>query len=171
QRVRLDRGAGRPGRETGLLRALRPAQAARREVRHRTRLRQPEVRRGPGARCRRGAQPRRAHRVLRGRVGELRVDPQPQRLRAHREEQTGEVDRAVDRFATAREGMLAEIDAVYAETLDYTGLAAMSPQVRAAMGKVERHRLLPAAQAALAYRNHPLPIGNGQTISQPYIVA
>jgi len=35
--------------------------------------------------------------------------------------------------------------------------------VRAALAKVERHRLVPAAQAALAYRNHPLPIGSGQT--------
>jgi protein-L-isoaspartate(D-aspartate) O-methyltransferase len=47
----------------------------------------------------------------------------------------------------------------------------MSPQVRAALGKVERHRLVPPEQAALSYRNHPLPIGHGQTISQPYIVA
>src|SRR5438046_10562441 len=47
----------------------------------------------------------------------------------------------------------------------------MSPAVRAALAKVERHRLVPAAQVALAYRNHPLPIGSGQTISQPYIVA
>jgi protein-L-isoaspartate(D-aspartate) O-methyltransferase len=43
--------------------------------------------------------------------------------------------------------------------------------VRAALGKVERHRLVPPAQASAAYRNHPLPIGEGQTISQPYIVA
>jgi protein-L-isoaspartate(D-aspartate) O-methyltransferase len=47
----------------------------------------------------------------------------------------------------------------------------MSPTVRAALGKVERHRLVPPGQRALAYRNHPLPIGLGQTISQPYIVA
>src|SRR6185295_6855753 len=39
------------------------------------------------------------------------------------------------------------------------------------MGKVERHRLVPDGQRDLAYRNHPLPIGSGQTISQPYIVA
>ena len=60
---------------------------------------------------------------------------------------------------------------MYAETRSFTGLAAMSPQVRAALGKVERHRLVPAGQQPLAYRNHPLPIGQGQTISQPYIVA
>jgi protein-L-isoaspartate(D-aspartate) O-methyltransferase len=60
---------------------------------------------------------------------------------------------------------------MYAETSGETGLAAMSPAVRAALGKVERHRLVPPAQASAAYRNHPLPIGAGQTISQPYIVA
>jgi protein-L-isoaspartate(D-aspartate) O-methyltransferase len=43
--------------------------------------------------------------------------------------------------------------------------------VRAAIGKVERHRLVPAESRGAAYANHPLPIGNGQTISQPYIVA
>lgn len=66
---------------------------------------------------------------------------------------------------------MAEIDAMYAETRLETGLGAMSPLVRAAMGKVERHLLVPAALRAQAYRNHPLPIGQGQTISQPYIVA
>ncbi len=60
---------------------------------------------------------------------------------------------------------------MYAETRGETGLAAMSPAVRAALGKVQRHRLVPAAEAPRAYRNHPLPIGGGQTISQPYIVA
>jgi protein-L-isoaspartate(D-aspartate) O-methyltransferase len=39
------------------------------------------------------------------------------------------------------------------------------------MAKVERHRLVPPGEASRAYRNHPLPIGSGQTISQPYIVA
>ena len=67
--------------------------------------------------------------------------------------------------------MVGEIEATYAETRGLTGLRAMSPRVRAALAKVERHRLVPAAQRARAYRNHPLPIGHGQTISQPYIVA
>jgi protein-L-isoaspartate(D-aspartate) O-methyltransferase len=40
-----------------------------------------------------------------------------------------------------------------------------------AMGKVERHRFVPASQQESAYRDYPLPIGEGQTISQPYIVA
>jgi len=67
--------------------------------------------------------------------------------------------------------MVAEVEETYAETRAYTGLAQMSPPVRAALGKVERHRLVPPDQRGLAYRNHPLPIGGGQTISQPYIVA
>jgi protein-L-isoaspartate(D-aspartate) O-methyltransferase len=74
-------------------------------------------------------------------------------------------------FAAERERLLADIDATYADTVRSTGLSAMSPTVRAALGKVERHRLVPPGQRALAYRNHPLPIGLGQTISQPYIVA
>jgi protein-L-isoaspartate(D-aspartate) O-methyltransferase len=73
--------------------------------------------------------------------------------------------------AAGRARMVAEVDAMYAETRSETGLRAMSPAVRNAMSKVERHRLVPAAEASRAYRNHPLPIGNGQTISQPYIVA
>jgi protein-L-isoaspartate(D-aspartate) O-methyltransferase len=74
-------------------------------------------------------------------------------------------------FAAERARMVAEVEATYAETRGLTGLPAMSPRVRAALGKVERHRLVPPEQRALAYRNHPLPIGQGQTISQPYIVA
>jgi len=45
------------------------------------------------------------------------------------------------------------------------------PRVLAAMGKVPRHRFVPDYLAPLAYGDHPLPIGQGQTISQPYIVA
>jgi protein-L-isoaspartate(D-aspartate) O-methyltransferase len=74
-------------------------------------------------------------------------------------------------YAARRAAMVAEVEAMYAETRSETGLSSMSPAVRAALGKVERHRLVPPAQASAAYRNHPLPIGGGQTISQPYIVA
>jgi protein-L-isoaspartate(D-aspartate) O-methyltransferase len=41
----------------------------------------------------------------------------------------------------------------------------------AALRKVERHRFVPPEAAAFAYADHPLDIGDGQTISQPYIVA
>ena len=40
-----------------------------------------------------------------------------------------------------------------------------------AMRSVPRHRFVPAELQPLAYRDSPLPIGDGQTISQPYIVA
>ena len=46
-----------------------------------------------------------------------------------------------------------------------------SPEVLNAMSEVPRHRFVPAAQTEFAYENRPLPIGHGQTISQPYIVA
>jgi protein-L-isoaspartate(D-aspartate) O-methyltransferase len=41
----------------------------------------------------------------------------------------------------------------------------------AAVRKVPRHLFVPADSQRLAYEDHPLPIGHGQTISQPYIVA
>jgi len=40
-----------------------------------------------------------------------------------------------------------------------------------ALRVVERHRFVPSAYLSAAYGDHPLPIGDGQTISQPYIVA
>ena len=43
--------------------------------------------------------------------------------------------------------------------------------VLAAMRAVPRHRFVPAAAVSRAYKDHPLVIGHGQTISQPYIVA
>ncbi len=45
------------------------------------------------------------------------------------------------------------------------------PKVLEAMGAVPRHRFVPNVHQALAHADHPLPIGRGQTISQPYIVA
>ena len=74
-------------------------------------------------------------------------------------------------YTAQRARMVAEVEAMYAETRAETGLTAMSEPVRKALAKVERHRLVPPGEASRAYRNHPLPIGAGQTISQPYIVA
>lgn len=74
-------------------------------------------------------------------------------------------------FDARRMRLIDEIDAMYAATRAETGLATMSPAVRAAMARVERHRFVPAAERDRAYGNYPLPIGAGQTISQPYIVA
>lgn len=45
------------------------------------------------------------------------------------------------------------------------------PRVLAAMLHVPRHLFVPEPYRSQAYEDHPLPIGDGQTISQPYIVA
>src|ERR1700685_4117664 len=44
-------------------------------------------------------------------------------------------------------------------------------RVLAAMSSVPRHEFVPETSRLRAYEDHPLPIGEGQTISQPYIVA
>ncbi|TMH38357.1 MAG: protein-L-isoaspartate(D-aspartate) O-methyltransferase [Betaproteobacteria bacterium] len=67
--------------------------------------------------------------------------------------------------------MVAEIAAMARETGAETGRPRFGEAVMAAMGKVPRHRFVPALQDLFAYDNRPLPIGEGQTISQPYIVA
>src|SRR3989338_10173998 len=46
-----------------------------------------------------------------------------------------------------------------------------NPSILKAFRKVERHRFVPKEYLDSAYGDHPLPIGNCQTISQPYIVA
>lgn len=46
-----------------------------------------------------------------------------------------------------------------------------SPRVLNAMRKVKRHLFVPRSYQSESYADHPLPIGSGQTISQPYIVA
>lgn len=74
-------------------------------------------------------------------------------------------------FKRARERMLAEIDADMRATAGSTGHAALSAAVRRAMETVPRERFVPSNLAAQAYDNRPLPIGEGQTISQPFIVA
>ena len=57
------------------------------------------------------------------------------------------------------------------ETRGETGRAELSPAVMKAMGRVPRHRLVPATDQHNAYQNRPVAIGHGQTISQPFIVA
>lgn len=69
------------------------------------------------------------------------------------------------------ERMLADIRAEVAFTREYTGKDHLDPRVLRAMKKVPRHQFVPEQALSLSYDNHPLPIGHGQTISQPYIVA
>jgi protein-L-isoaspartate(D-aspartate) O-methyltransferase len=67
--------------------------------------------------------------------------------------------------------MVAHIVAMASDTASATQRARLSQRVMSAMGRVERHRFVPHPLQGIAYRNESLPIGDGQTISQPFIVA
>ncbi len=69
------------------------------------------------------------------------------------------------------ERMLREIDMEVEITRRYIGKDALDTHVMEAMARVPRDRFLPEGMSSLAFRNGPVPIGHGQTISQPYIVA
>lgn len=70
-----------------------------------------------------------------------------------------------------RASMLRRIEAEVAETAHWLGKDRLDPRVMAALAQVPRHAFVPALEDAYAYENQPLPIGLGQTISQPFIVA
>jgi protein-L-isoaspartate(D-aspartate) O-methyltransferase len=70
-------------------------------------------------------------------------------------------DAGVDKFAAARRAMVEE-------QVRKRGIA--SPRVLEALLSVPRHEFVPAELQADAYADKPLPIGEGQTISQPYMV-
>ncbi len=70
-----------------------------------------------------------------------------------------------------RQEMLRTIEMETRMTQGFTGVAALRPEVMEAMASVPRQEFVPAHLRHHAYANSPLPIGNGQTISQPFIVA
>ena len=72
---------------------------------------------------------------------------------------------------TPSERMLREIAAEAEATASWTGRARLAPRVLAALAAVRREAFMPDPLAAHAYENRPQPIGCGQTISQPFIVA
>jgi protein-L-isoaspartate(D-aspartate) O-methyltransferase len=72
---------------------------------------------------------------------------------------------------TSRKRMLAEIEQEVEYTSRLIGKRRLAPAVMQAMGRVLREAFVPPDLQAYAYDNGPLPIGHGQTISQPYIVA
>jgi len=69
-----------------------------------------------------------------------------------------------DPFAAARNGMVRD-------QLSGSGRAITNGRVLTAMRKVPRHEFVPEQYRSHAYGDGPLPIGYGQTISQPYVVA
>jgi len=67
--------------------------------------------------------------------------------------------------------MLEDIEVEVRYTRSMIGRDAFSERVMTAMSEVPRHEFVPSHERLYAYANGPLPIGHGQTISQPYIVA
>ncbi len=76
-----------------------------------------------------------------------------------------------ERYAAARQRLVDSIVAQIRETASATGRSELSEPVVRAMGRVPRHRFVPPSLVDAAYVDRPLPIGMGQTISQPFIVA
>jgi len=69
---------------------------------------------------------------------------------------------AEDTYAEKRRQMIEQ---------DIRGRGIKDPVVLRVMGAVPRHSFVNASLRSRAYADHPLPIGEGQTISQPYVVA
>jgi protein-L-isoaspartate(D-aspartate) O-methyltransferase len=70
-----------------------------------------------------------------------------------------------------RAALLDEIAREMRETAQWTARTALSPQVAGALAKVKREAFVAPGSEPAAYENRPLPIGHGQTISQPFVVA
>ena len=76
-----------------------------------------------------------------------------------------------DKYTTQREQMIEEITADARRVARHVGKESFNENVIQAMQTVPRHQFVPEEVRPFAYENRPLPIGYGQTISQPYIVA
>lgn len=74
-------------------------------------------------------------------------------------------------FFSERQEMVRVIRETARYTSAYTGQQAIDDTVLDAVARVPRHEFVPEALRRSAYADRPLPIGNGQTISQPFIVA
>ena len=76
-----------------------------------------------------------------------------------------------DTGQTARDALWDRVDAQIAYFSGELGFDRLSPTVSQALRNVPRHLFIPASRRDEAYENRPVPIGHGQTISQPLIVA
>lgn len=74
-------------------------------------------------------------------------------------------------FEEMRRAMVADIRVIARNVGPVAGKSAIGPHVLNVMERVPRHLFVPKALRSHAYEDRPLPIGYGQTISQPYIVA
>jgi protein-L-isoaspartate(D-aspartate) O-methyltransferase len=74
-------------------------------------------------------------------------------------------------YDAQRDALVLEIEDEVRLTSTYTGKSSLDASVREALRSVPRHEFVPEAIRRYAYANEALPIGAGQTISQPYVVA
>ncbi len=74
-------------------------------------------------------------------------------------------------FDAERRRLLREIERDVRDTAQYLNRRSLDERVMSAMSTVPRHEFVRPEDRGRAYDNRPLPIGHGQTISQPYIVA
>jgi protein-L-isoaspartate(D-aspartate) O-methyltransferase len=74
-------------------------------------------------------------------------------------------------YADARANMVKVIEKDVRDTSLYLDKERLDERVMTAMGKVPRHKFVRWQDRGEAYENRPLPVGHGQTISQPFIVA
>lgn len=84
---------------------------------------------------------------------------------------SGPITAGATDYALERAAMIRAIEDDVKDTSLYIDREALDPRVMKALATVPRHEFVPENQQASAYENRPLPIGHGQTISQPYIVA
>ncbi|MCP4045640.1 MAG: protein-L-isoaspartate(D-aspartate) O-methyltransferase [Gammaproteobacteria bacterium] len=78
---------------------------------------------------------------------------------------------ASDDYQVLRTRLMKQISQDVMDTRGYIGKSSLDDRVMHTIGMVGRHRFVPVDLQSRAYENRPLPIGHGQTISQPYIVA
>jgi protein-L-isoaspartate(D-aspartate) O-methyltransferase len=76
-----------------------------------------------------------------------------------------------DPYAQPREALIKEIEATALSLSYLVGRDTVNPRVLEAIRKVPRHEFVSENLRPFAYDDRPLPIGHGQTVSQPYIVA
>ncbi len=77
----------------------------------------------------------------------------------------------VDPHTAEREALVRQLEVEFRATAALTGRPRLDERIAEALRRVPRHRFVPTREREAAYANAPLPIGSGQTISQPYIVA
>lgn len=76
-----------------------------------------------------------------------------------------------EEMKAGRDAMVREIERLASDLEKEFGRRLLAPRVMAALRDVPRHLFVPPNHLSAAYRNRPIPIGYGQTISQPFIVA